>query len=135
MRYRRRGVVTSLAILIVLACAGQALASTWNFSWSGWRGGTKDSNTWSASRAGNHQWVKDSCHADAAVSGGTFTVELRKVRSLQPDISLGTKTYSCSNAQESKGYSSPGSGSHKFRFPTVSRGDIGISGTGHVSFP
>jgi hypothetical protein len=135
MRHRTSSAVTLLAIAGVLVLAGQALASTWDFSWSGWRGGTRDSNTWSAQKAGNHTWVKETCHADAPLSGGTFKVEIRKVRSLQPDQSLGSKTYTCSNTDESKSYASPGSGPHKFRFPSVQRGDVGISGTGHVNFP
>jgi predicted secreted protein len=135
-RDRRAAFATIAATCaITLAFAAAAFASTWNFTWSGWRGGTRDSNTWSASKAGNHQWVKDACHADAAVPGGSFTVEIRRVRSLQPDQSLGTKTYHCNNTVESKGYASPGSGPHKFRFPTVSQGAVGISGKGHVSFP
>ena len=135
MRFLRSGSITALAVFVVLALAGQAIASTWNFSWAGWRGGDRDSRTWSASRSGNHQWVKRTCRADADLSGGVFDVEIRKVRSLRPDLSLGVKRYRCDDGDESKGFSSPGGGPRKFRFPFVSRGDVGISGSGHVSFP
>lgn len=136
MRCVRSGFGVALAAGAMLLFAGQAIASTWNFSWSGWIGGSHDSNTWSASRAGTHTWVKTSCHAVAPIPGGSFDVEVRRVRSLLPDVSLGTKRYTCNNTDEAKGYASDGSGPHKFRFPYVSQGSNGgISGAGHVNFP
>ncbi len=79
--------------------------------------------------------MKRECRADAPVSGGYFTVEIRRVRSFQPDVSLGTQTYYCNNNDGARQYYSSGGGPHKFRFPYVARGDIGISGKGYVNYP
>lgn len=135
---RKRSTVSlAVAIAAILVFASQAMASTWNFSWSGWVGGDRDSNTWSASGAGTHTWVKTSCSPHVgSLSGVTFTVELRRVRNLLPDVSLGTHGYACSNTDQSSGYSSASGGPHKFRFPYVSNGSMGgIDGIGYVNFP
>lgn len=69
-------------------------------------------------------------------SGGSFTVELRRVRTAMPDVSLGTKSFSCSNTDQTGNYSSGASGRHKFRFPYVAQGSNGgITGNGKVVFP
>jgi hypothetical protein len=126
-----------LAVAVILVFASQAMASTWNFSWSGWVGGDHDSNTWSASGAGTHTWWKTSCAPHVgSLTGITFTVEVRRVRSFAPDVSLGTHGYNCNNTDGSTNYSSSAGGPHKFRFPNVSNGSMGgIDGTGHVNFP
>lgn len=135
---RKRRVLT-IAAVIGAACifASQASASVWNFWWEGWVGGSRDSNTWSAQSAGTHQWVKLTCKPHVGnLTGVTFTVEVRRVRSFLPDVSLGTHGYNCNNNQQSTNYSSSDGGPHKFRFPYVSNGSMGgIDGTGRVIFP
>ncbi len=130
-----RTVAATAAAAFLLVVVSQAAASTWNFTWSGWKGGTHDSSTWSASTSGNHAWVNVRCRADGAVSGGQYKVEVRRVRSLQPDESLGVKTYGCNNNLQNKKFNSGNSGKHKFRFPWVEKGSIGISGNGRVNYP
>lgn len=134
MKIKRSAATAAVAVFLV-ALVSQASASTWNFSWSGWHGGTHDSSTWSASKSGDHGWVNVSCHADAPVSGGQYKVEIRRDRSFLPDVSLGIKTYGCNGNLQNKKFNSGGSGEHKFRFPWVEKGTIGISGKGRVNYP
>lgn len=137
MSSTRMGGAAALATAAsMLILAATALANRWDFGWSGWHGGSKDSRTWVASRVGTHSWYKETCHSDGyQTPGGTFVVELRRVRSFAPDVSLGTHQFNCNNTNGYHTYSSDGSGEHKFRFPSVSQGYIGISGTGHVNYP
>lgn len=127
---------TVLALVVVLIFAAQATAATWQFSWYGWKGGTRDSSTWGARYTGTHTWVKETCRAVNNVSGRYFGVEIRRVRSFQPDVSLGTQRFACTNNDAAARYYSGGGGKHKFRFPYVDRGNLdGIRGTGHVNYP
>lgn len=133
---RSKRLTTALALVAVLIFAAQAAAGTWQFSWNGWKGGSRDSRSWHARYTGTHQWVKETCRAVNNVSGGTFTVEIRRVRSFRPDVSLGTRRFYCNNNDAAARYYSDGGGKHKFRFPYVGRGDLdGIRGTGHVNYP
>lgn len=133
----RRWALPACAAAAFLVFAAQAFAGTWYFTWDGWRGGTRDSRTWHSNNAGTHAWYKDRCRPTAAgLSGGTFTVELRRVRDWLPDISLGTRTFYCNNNPTGHGYASSAGGDHKFRFPYVSwGGQGGITGSGHVTYP
>jgi hypothetical protein len=68
----KRGRLSALlALAIVVVFAAQAVAATWNFTWSGWSGGDRDSRTWNATRTGGHSWWKTSCRADAGGYGGS----------------------------------------------------------------
>ena len=66
---------------------------------------------------------------------GNFTVEIRRNRSFEPDVSLGAQQFARSNSDASAEYYSDGGGNHHFRFPSVDIGTIWINGTGHVNYP
>jgi hypothetical protein len=128
--------LTLFALLGTLVFASEALAATYSFGWQHWIGGDRDSHDWHASQTGTHQWVKETCGPDAVgAPSGNFTVEIRRNRSFEPDVSLGTQQFACNNSDASAEYYSDGGGDHHFRFPSVDIGTIGINGTGHVNYP
>lgn len=123
----------------LLVFAATSLAGQYGFKWSGWRGGTRDSSDWDAGSSGTHTWHKRSCGVNneppGGIPNGDFTVEIRRNRSFQPDVSLGVREFHCNNKNQGRNYYSGDDGDHHFRFPRVDRGEYGIYGRGRVDYP
>lgn len=126
-------IVLASSALVLPFAASQAVAAQWNFTWSGWIGDNKRSNSWDAGAAGTHVWTKQQCIPSGSQDARPFSVEIRRHRTLQPDYSLGIRTLTCNNNNQSRNFPGPASGSHHFRFRDV--GNTWISGEGRVNYP